>query len=131
MPTTLPDLVLLNAKAATGAGSSIGFAERVRYGNGSGINRNGFPTRLKVRLVLADSTTGASATVVIEDSDDDVTFTTLTTYSMSIASTAPNSQMKDGLFVTSRKFIRANVTAIAGGSAPTVTGYCTLGAFGV
>lgn len=130
MPTTLPDLVLLNAKAATGAGSGIGFAERVRYGNGAGVNRNGFPTRLKVRIVLADTTTGASATVLIQDSDDDVTYATLATYTMSIATGAPNSQMLDGLFVTSKMFVRANVTALAGGSAPTVTSYCTLGSFG-
>lgn len=130
MPTTLPDLILLDGVAATGAGPAIGYGESKRYADGVGLNQNAFSHLFKARVELKDTTTGASATVVIQTSPDNVTFTTIDTFTMSIASTAPNSQVLARLYKTNSRWIRANVTALAGGSAPIVNSYCTYGSFG-
>lgn len=130
MPTTLPDLILLDAKAATGAGNAIGIGERMRYSNGTGVNRNQWPTRFKVRVQLKDTTTGGSATVLIQGSDDDSSYTTIKTFSLVIAATDPNQVMLSGLVVKNYRYFRANLSALAGGSAPVVNAYITLGSFG-
>lgn len=124
------DLVLCDAQAATGVGLVIGFAERQRYAAGSGVNRNGYSKKFKARFRLRDTTNGATATVKIQESDDNSSYTDLYSFSLSIPSgSTTNSHAK--LFSTKKKYIRANVTALSGGSAPVVEGYLTLGAFGV
>lgn len=130
MPTTLPDIRLLTAKAATGAGNAVGIGESLRYADGAGVNRNEWPTRFKARVQLKDTTTGASATVLLQGSDDDSSYTTIHTFTLAIASTDPNQVVLTGLFKQDYKFFRANVSALAGGSAPVVNAYMTLGSFG-
>lgn len=132
MPTTLPDLILLDAKAATGAGSAIGIGEPMRYANGVGVNRNKYPVRFKARIQLKDTTTGATASVAIQGSDDNSSFTTIKTFSLEIGTNDPNQVVVTGLFkpTTTYRYYRANVTALASGSAPVVNCYITLGSFG-
>lgn len=128
MPTTLPDLELLDAATGTGAGPAIAFAEGVRYVNSG--NKHQYPVKFKVRARITDSATGGTATVAIQDSQDGVTYATLYSFSFTVPASAPFSVTKDFGFTTKKKWIRANVTAIAGGVAPSVTAYCTLGAWG-
>lgn len=130
MPTTLPDIILLDAKAATGAGNAIGIGEQMRYANGAGVNRNKWPTRFKARVQLKDTTTGASATVLLQGSDDDSSYTTIHTFTLAIGSADPNQVADAKVFKKEYRYFRANVSAIAGGSAPVVNAYMTLGSFG-
>lgn len=132
MPTATPDLILADAQTGTGAGVAVGFGERMRYANSTAVkNSNGFPQKFKVRVILKDSTTGGSATVAVQESDDNSTYTTLKSFSLAIASTDPNQKMLNGLFSTTKRYVRTNVTAIAGGAAPAVNAYMTLGTFGI
>jgi len=130
MPTAIPDLILLDAKASTGAGNAIGIGERMRYSNGAGVNQNKWSTLFKARVQLKDSTTGASATVAIQGSDDDSSYTTIKSLSLAIGTNDPNQVVLTGLFKQNYRYFRANVTALAGGSAPVVNAYLTLGTFG-
>lgn len=133
MPTTLPDLILLDAKAAATAGSGVGIGgASMRYGNVTNKpNQGRFPISFKVHVQLLDSTSGASATVAIQESADNVTFATMTggTFTLSIP-TGSNNDASALVFKSSARYIRANVTALAGGSAPTVSSYMTLGSLG-
>lgn len=92
--------------------------------------KNTWPTRFKVRVQLKDSTTGASATVLIQGSNDDSSYTTIKSFSIAIATADPNQHTLTGLVKAEYKFFRANVTALSGGSAPAVNAYMTLGSFG-
>lgn len=132
MPTAIPDLILCDAQTGTGAGAGvIGDAVQLRYAKGAGVNRQRTPRKFKVRAVLTDTTTGATATVLIEHCDDNSTWVTLGTIALSLA-VAGNQQANAGrVFSTTKKYVRANVSAIAGGSAPTVNAYLTLGTLGV
>ncbi len=130
MPTTLPDIILLDAKSGTGAGDAVGVGERIRYANGAGRNQNKWATRFKARIQLKDSTTGASATVAIQGSDDNSSFTTIKAFTLAVGTGDPNQVAKTGLIVANYKWFRANVTAVAGGSAPVVNSYMTFGSFG-
>lgn len=124
MPDAVHDYCQLYAKTATGAGDALGIGgERVRYANGVGINRNGANLSFKARCWVQDSTTGATATVVVQESDDNATWNTLATLSYSLTGTI---QAHARLFSTKKAFIRFNITALAGGSAPTVYGYFTV-----
>jgi hypothetical protein len=127
MPTATPDLVLNDAQTSTGAGAGlIGFGERVRYSKGAGVNRNVYPKKFRVAAALTDSTTGATATLTIEHSDDNSSWSTLGTMSLSLATGSQKGSSRK-LFSTKKKWIRGNVSALAGGSAPTVDAYVVLG----
>ncbi len=130
MANTVPDLILLDAATGTGAGDAIGVGERMRYANGAGRNQNKWATRFKARVQLKDTTTGASATVQIQGSDDNSSFTTIKTFTLAIGTGDPNQVAKAALVVANYKWFRANVSAITGGSAPVVNSYCTFGTFG-
>lgn len=133
MPHTPHEFVLLDAKAATGASDALGIGgSAMRYGNkGSTPNQNQYPVKFKVRCQLTDSTTGATATVKIQGSDDNSSYSDIYSFPMSIASGGPNAVASGKVFVTSKRWIRANVTALAGGSAPAVNVYCMVGTLGV
>lgn len=127
MPTAIPDLILCDAQTATGAGKgAIGFGVEMRYANGAGVNRNKYPRKFEVHAALTDTTTGATSTLAIQESADGVTYTTIATMALSLVSGSQLGNSRKG-FTTKLRYIRGNVTAIAGGSAPTVNAYCTLG----
>lgn len=130
---TPPDIILLDALSTTGSSGGLGIqGQAMRYGNtGSAVaNQNYFPFKYKARVQLADTTSGASATVKIQTSPDNVTYTDVYSFSLSIgAGNKTNASSK--LFSTNVRYIRAQVSAIAGGSAPKVNAYVTLGTFGV
>lgn len=131
MPTAIPDLILCDAQTATGAGAGvIGYGDKIRYSRGTGVNRHGLARKFKARVVLRDSTTGATATVKIQHSDDNSTYTDLVSFVFAALGSS-NQAVQAGLFTTTKKYIRANVTALTGGSAPTVDAYCTLGTWGM
>ncbi len=130
MPTTLPDLILLDAKASTGAGLVVGIGEQMRYANGAGVNRNKVKTRFKMRVQLKDTTTGATATVLIAGSNDNSSYTTIKSFALEITSADPNQVALTGLINAEYRYFRGYVSAIAGGSAPVVNAYITLGSFG-
>lgn len=133
MPLGQPaDVILCDNQAATGAGTGvIGFGQEIRYAKGAGVNRNKYPKKFKVRGALSDTTTGATATITIQHCDDAATWTTLGTLSLAINTTSVGYAATRGLlFSTTKRYVRANVTALAGGSAPKVDAYLTLGTFG-
>lgn len=130
MPTAIPDLILCDGQTATGAGSGvIGLGEEMRYANGAGVNRNKTNRKFKVRAVLTDSTTGATATVLIEHCDDNSTWVTAATITLSLVAGTQDAS-RGMLCQSTKRYIRANVSALAGGSAPAVNAYLTLGTFG-
>lgn len=123
------DLILADAQTATGGGAGvIGFAKEQRYANGAGVNRNKYSKKFKVRAVLRNSTTG-TATVLVEHCDDASTWVTLGTIALSVVATTQLASA-GRLFSTTKKYVRTNVSVIAGDSTPTVDAYMTLGAFG-
>jgi hypothetical protein len=130
MPTTLPDLRLCDGQTATGAGLGVvGFGESLRYADGVGLNQNRYPHKFEVHAALKDSTTGATATLTIEDSPDGSTWTALGTMTLSLVSGSQLFFSRKG-FSTKKIWIRGNVTALAGGSAPKVDAYATVGSWG-
>lgn len=130
MPTTLPDIILLDAKASTGAGEGLGIGERMRYSNGAGVNQNKYKTRFKARAQLKDTTTGASATVLIQGSNDNSSYTTIATFSLAIGTGDPNQVAQSKLIYANYRYFRANLSALASGSAPVANVYITFGSFG-
>ncbi len=133
MARTPPDIILLDAQASVAAGGGVGIAgEALRYGNNLVVpNQDQFPIKFKVRVQLADTTTGASCTVKIQTSADNSTYGDVYSFVMSVASGGPNAVASSKLFTTQKRYVRANVTALTGGSAPVVNAYMTLGTFGV
>ncbi len=137
MPTAIPDIILLDDATGTGAGNGVGIqGQGMRYQNRTGVaNTARFPTKFKVHAQLVDVTTGASATILIEESDDDSTYTTNATIALVIGADDPNqvaAQMGNGFLVsTQKRYVRANLSALTGGSAPAVNAYMTLGTYGV
>lgn len=137
MPTAIPDIILLDAKAAASAGNGIGIqGQGMRYQNKTGVaNTARFPNKFKVHARLSDSTTGASATILIQESDDDSSYDTVATIALAIGTNDPNQVAAgkgNGVLVTTQKrYVRANVSALAGGSAPAIDAYLTLGTYGV
>lgn len=132
MPTTLPDLILLDARTAATAGDALGIGGAgMRYGNKlTKPNQDQFPIKFKVRVRLKDSTSGGSATVAIQTSPDNSVWTTVKSFALLVPSSSTQ-DMADGGFSTTKRWIRANVTAIAGGAAPAVDCYATVGSWGV
>lgn len=126
------DLILCDTQAATGAGNGvIGFGKEIRYSKGAGVNRNKYLRKFKVRGVLTDSTTGATATIAVQHCDDAATWVTLGTLTLAVNATSGGYSATRGLvFSTAKKYVRANVTALAGGAAPKVDCYATVGGFG-
>lgn len=83
-------------------------------------------------FTLSDTTTGGTCTVVVEDSSNDSSYTTLMTVTLTIAAGVgvANTIAKRLLLRSNRPFIRHRITAISGGSAPTLNSYFTLGTYG-
>ncbi len=127
-----PDVILCDGQTTTGAGTGVlGFGQEIRYSKGVGVNRNKYHKKFKVRAALTDSTTGATATVTVQHSDDASTWTTLGTISLALnATSAGYASTRGVLFDTVKRYVRGNVTALTGGSAPKVDAYLTLGTFG-
>jgi hypothetical protein len=127
MPTATPDVILNDAQTATGAGAGVvGFGERMRYAKGAGVNRNIYPKKFRVAAALTDSTTGATATLTVEGSDDASSWSTIGTMSLSLVSGSQKASSRK-VFSTKKKYIRGNVSALSGGSAPTVDAYAVIG----
>ncbi len=133
MASAYPNLILQDAASATGNGLVIGFGEEMRYGNNvSAPNQDQFWKPFKVRVQLKDTATGtATATVIVEDSADNSTYTTLATLTLTMTSGGPLSVGNAKLFKTKKRYIRARISALSGGTAPTVNCYCILGGGGV
>lgn len=127
------DLIMLDNVAATGAGPAIGFATELRYGVIGGAakpNQNQFPKKMKILTTITDSATGGSATVQFQDSPDGSAWTTRYTRTYTVPAAAPFSQGWRFLFSTQKRYVRANVSVLAGGVAPKVNAYATVGTFG-
>lgn len=125
------DLILCDGQTGTGVCLGlIGFGEQVRYSQGAGVNRQQRHRKFKVRVRLRDSTNGATGTFKIQGSNDGSSWTDIYVFPLSIPSgSTTNAHAR--LFDTTFKWVRGNLTALAGGSAPVADAYLTLGAFGV
>ena len=123
------DLILIDGATATGAGLAVGFGTEKRYGAGVGSttpNSNQFPKKMKVRVVLSDSSGGATASVQYQDSPDNVTWTTRYTQALTVPAAAPYSNAHGFLFTTQKRYFRLNVSALANGTTPTVDAYMSI-----
>jgi hypothetical protein len=137
-----PDLILLDGATGTGYGNSIGFGIGQRYGTGAGgtagttVNQNKWNVPVKIRVVLYDTTSGATATVLVRTSPDNATWTTKYTFPATgnAGLTIPTGALSKALakeFIIKDRYVTLDVSAISGGSAPAVSAYLMLGAFGV
>lgn len=131
------DVILLYAATGTGAGFVLGDGNQMRYGGPAGTakpNQNQFAKYMKVFATLTDSATGGAATLQFQTSNDNVTYTTVKTTTLTIPAAAPFSialANGDGfLFKYKPRFFRINVSAISGGVAPTVNAFGTFGGYG-
>lgn len=133
MPHTPPDLIMAWNLAANGAGFVVGVGgQAARYSRGAGVNRNQYPIPMKIRIRLEDSTTGASSTVAVQTSPDNVTYTTVYTFpAKAIGATLVASNSKLFKFPSGTMFVRLNQAGLTGGSAPTLYAYGILGTFGI
>ena len=133
MASAYPNLILQDAASATGNGISVGFGEQMRYGNNvSAPDQDQFPVPIKVRVQLKDTATGAAtATVIVEQSADNSSFTTVATIVALMASGGPLAVGHARLCKITKRYFRARISALSGGTAPTVNVYCILGGGGV
>lgn len=128
------DLILLQAVTATGTGPGQGLGgQAIRYAGGAGNNRNTYPLVSKVRVTMSDSATGATGVVAIQTAPDGATWTTQFTVTLGITATTGLKVTQARLLKTASGslYIRANVTSLSGGSAPTINAYLTSGEYGI
>ncbi len=126
---TPPDLLLLDAATATGTGFVIAPAQGVRYGGDvDAPNQNQYPVAFKVFATLWNTVSGATATVAVQDSPDNSTFTTLGSFVLTLGLGATQ-EGQALLFESDQPYLRANLTAISGASAK-VSSYLTFGTYG-
>lgn len=135
MPHTPPDLIMAWNQTANGAGLVLGVGgQAARYSRGAGVNRNQYPVPMKIRVRLEDSTAGASAAVAVQTSPDNVTYTTVYTFpasSLTIGALLTANHAKLFTFKSGTMFVRLNMSGLAGGIAPTLYAYGTLGTVGI
>lgn len=132
MATAYPELIMQADATATGNGIPVGFGVQMRFGtdyaSGLKVNQDRNNTPFKVRMRLKDTAAGtASGTLIIEDSADNSTYATLASIAFQMAVADGLSIGKARLFNTKKRYIRARVSAIAGGTAPSFDVYCILG----
>ncbi len=130
-----PDLILQDAASGTGNGTAVGFASQMRYGNAAvKPNQNQFDTKFSVQIQIKDTAAGtAAATVIVEDSADNSTYATLAsiTLTMAVADGLAKGLNNPRRFTTKKRYVRARISAISGGTAPTVNAYMLLGGGGI
>ncbi len=119
----------LHAVTSANSGRSIWNAQGERYALGAGNNRNLYPWVFKVRLIAYDSSSGGTVTFLVQDSPDDVTYTTRLTEVLTIPALLKIARGR--LFKTSQPCVRVRASAFAGGTTPTASAYGMLGTFGV
>jgi len=132
MAYAYPELIMQDAASGTGNGLAVGIGgPGMRYANStSKLNSNRFPVKFKVRMQLVDTAAGTStATVVVEESNDNSTYNTLATISLT-NTTAALSVAKARLFSSQKRYVRARISAISGGTSPTLNAYMILGGGG-
>lgn len=135
MPQNPVDFEFQGAATAVQTGNPFFFALGDRYGgNVAKPNQNHFPWYLKVRTVLKDTITGATATIQFQEQAwSSGSWVTIFSYNLIIPAAAPFAKMQKFLWKTKANChgIRVNISAFAGGSAPTLTSYGTIGTYGV
>lgn len=129
MPHTPFEHSFLHAVTAANSGRPIWNAQGERFSLGLGANRNLYPWVFKVRLTAYDSISGGTVTFLVQDSPDDVTYTTRLTEVLTIPALLKISRGR--LFKTSQPCIRVRASAFAGGATPTASAYGMLGSFGI
>lgn len=122
------DFIFQDAAIAAANGNACGNAQGMRYAKGAGANRNLYPWYMKIRMTAFDSIAGGTVTFLIQDSPDNVTYTTRLTETVTIPTAKKLSVSR--LFKTAQPYVRVRVNAVAGGAAPTADAYGTLGSFG-
>jgi hypothetical protein len=105
--TATPVIILLDAETSATEGPSIGIQGESMALGGQTDQIQNLPIHVNCRMIG-----GTSATVLIEKSVDGVTWTTWGTFVFGTTGIRPP---QTGMINT--KYIRANVTAIAGGGA--------------
>ena len=123
---TQSQLILLDAVTSTGHGPSVGI-------QGSGYNPNPQRDRtFAATIVLDGGGAAATATVLIEDSTDGSSYSTIGSFALSTAggqvgpeSNSVSPASSPFLFTTRKKYIRASLSAVTG-STPTVNALAKL-----
>jgi len=130
-------LIFVDQIAAAAAGHRIGNGEQMRLASAQGgakPNQDGFSWYIKVYASLTDTATGGSATVQLQDSPDNVTYTTRATFTLTTPAAAPfNAALMNGngtLFKTTKRYFRVNVSVMSGGAAPVLNSWGTVGGYG-
>lgn len=135
MPQTPVDFEFQGAVTSTGTGNPFFFALGRRYGgNVAHNNQNHFPWYIKVRSRLSDSATGATGTILFQEQAwGSGSWVTIFTYALAIPATAPYTFGHSFLWKTKANVhgIRVNFSALAGGVAPSLLSYGTIGTYGI
>lgn len=125
------DLIFQDGATGTGAGLTVGFGVGERYGNTTGKpNQNQFTKYIKFFTQFTDTATGGTATVQIQDSANGSVWTTRYTRTFTIPASAPFKVGWRFLFKTQKRYVRANISAMAGTTAPKLNVYGTVGTYG-
>ncbi len=128
MPHTPIDFQFQKAVTSAADGKVFANAQGMRYALGAGVNRNLYPWYAKLRLIAYDTSNGGIVTFLVQDSPDDVTYTTRVTKALTIASLQTTFGL---LFKTSNPYLRVRISALSGGTTPTGSVYGTIGTYGV
>lgn len=132
MATAYPELIMQDAAAATGNGIPVGIGgPGMRYANSlTKLNANRFPVKFKIRLQLMDTVAGtATATVIVEESNDNSSYNALATIVL-LNTAAALASARARLFSSQKRYVRARISAISGGTSPTLNAYMVFGGGG-
>ena len=130
-------LIFIDQAAGAVAGHRIGNGEQMRFASAQGgakANQQGFSWYVKVYGSVQDASGGAAATILLQDSPDNVTYTTRATFTITTPASAPfNAAICNGngvLFKTNKRYFRVNLSALTGGTTPIVNSWGTVGGYG-
>ena len=135
MALTPFDFILIDAATTTVAGPELGFGRELRNGNtGSAVaNQGQFKKYFKIFATYTDVAAGAGGVATIQFQDSPtigpkagLSWTTRYTLTLTIPSAAPYMQSRRFLFCTSKRYIRANISALAGSNTPVINVFATV-----
>lgn len=115
-PATAAFAIVLGQVASTGGAAEVHYLDDVLFVTGSGSIDNGASTAFGLQAYLqVFSLTGTDATITIQDSPDNVTFTNVTNGGFTQITAAPTFQrIATANNATINRYLRAQVTTAAG-----------------
>jgi len=130
-------IIFIDQATGTITGIPVGNGEQMRFASAQGgakPNQNRFSWYAKIYASFTDTATGGAGTFLIADSDDNSSYTTRATFTLTIPAAAPyNAALMNGngtLFKTNKRYLRVQLSALSGTTAPVINSWGTVGGYG-